>query len=739
MRNLCLKFYRLIADFFHRHPYWFVFLLSFLLSILMMLPNMIAGKGVFSWIDDYSHQEITFNTHLNEVMSEGGEVWEPHNDLGASTIGSYSFYNLASPFVVILWLFPASVVPYLLGFMYAVKYAVAGLTAFMFLKRMVKNQKYALIGSLLYAFSGFQFTNMLFYHFHDCVALFPLLLYGLDRLIKDNKRFIFLFAVALNLFTNYFFFIGEVVFLIIYYLVLCITKHYKFTWKKTFQIILEGIIGVGLAGIILIPSLLFVRSNPRVNASWTLKDMFWPGLRNILEIIRAFTLPNESMTYRSMIQGYNWHSFEAYLPFVGSILWLAYLIKKPKNPFSILTFVLGIFLIVPILNNSFVMFTGTYYARWLYMLILILALLSAKTLEEGINLKPGFIGTGIALLCYLLIATFIVGRGENFIYNQRNLLVILSVFLASLLCLAGGGHKPQLLFRRVLIGVCAYIVIYGSYFCWIHRAPGDVSLLQEQRKLLESYEDDIRYNDNLRNGSYFGRRMSVSSWNSNVEGTAFEFYSSIGMGRGVMTDINFNEHALQDFLSAKYLVTNRELDHDLPYSLKEQTGRLWVYENKDYLPFGIDYATFITPAEFDQLDFEERKKLLKETVVLTPEQAKDYQTTVSPYQGKKRKSKITANDFKLIKNGFESNITLQSDALVVYTFAYSNNFKATLNGEPVKLEKVDNGVIGVKLNQGENHLKVIYDDFGVKIGAAITGLSVLGLAVYAVIVMKNRK
>ncbi len=41
---------------------------------------------------------------------------------------------------------------------------------------------------------------------------------GLEKLVEDKKRVLFAVAVALNAANNYFFFIGEVAFLAIYYL-----------------------------------------------------------------------------------------------------------------------------------------------------------------------------------------------------------------------------------------------------------------------------------------------------------------------------------------------------------------------------------------------------------------------------------------------------------------------------------------------------------------------------------------
>ena len=57
-------------------------------------------------------------------------------------------------------------------------------------------------------------------YFHDVVAIFPLLLWGLEMSMKDRKyRPAFVLTIFINCLLNYFFFVGEVVFLVIYYLI----------------------------------------------------------------------------------------------------------------------------------------------------------------------------------------------------------------------------------------------------------------------------------------------------------------------------------------------------------------------------------------------------------------------------------------------------------------------------------------------------------------------------------------
>lgn len=78
--------------------------------------------------------------------------------LGTSAVNSYSFYLYGSPF---FWLIDAaasgmgavSMVP-----MFMLKFGVAGLGAYTYLKRYSAGRNYAVIGACLYALSGLRST-----------------------------------------------------------------------------------------------------------------------------------------------------------------------------------------------------------------------------------------------------------------------------------------------------------------------------------------------------------------------------------------------------------------------------------------------------------------------------------------------------------------------------------------------------------------------------------------------------
>ena len=146
------------------------------------------GGGVFYYYGDFNVQEIPFYQLVHDAVRNGDMGWMHNVDLGTDMLSSFSFYLLGSPFFWLTIPFPSEAVPYLIGPLLILKFGCASLSAYLYLKRYVADRNFALVGGLLYAFSGFSIYNVFFFHFHEPMIMFPLLLAALDAFIYDGKK-----------------------------------------------------------------------------------------------------------------------------------------------------------------------------------------------------------------------------------------------------------------------------------------------------------------------------------------------------------------------------------------------------------------------------------------------------------------------------------------------------------------------------------------------------------------------
>ena len=148
-------------------PHTKVFGIAFLTALFIFLPFIIYNRGMFVYYGDYNVQQIVFYTHAQEFITTGQSGWDWYTDLGANFLGSYSFYLLGSPFFWLTMLVPTKAVPYLMAPLLMLKVACIAVSGYVFVRRFVKTDQMAMLGALLYAFSGFNIYNIFFNHFHE--------------------------------------------------------------------------------------------------------------------------------------------------------------------------------------------------------------------------------------------------------------------------------------------------------------------------------------------------------------------------------------------------------------------------------------------------------------------------------------------------------------------------------------------------------------------------------------------
>lgn len=707
---------------------YIAFILSFLTASIIILPNLITNKGIFNVISDFDIQQIPFNMAVNNAIKSGEIYWSWFNDLGSNFLATFSFYNSFSLFNIIGYIFPAQFFKYLIGPIFILKYAISGLTSFLFIKRYTKNKWSAIIGSLVYSFSGYQLTNTLFYHFHDAVAIFPLMLYTLDNLVYDNKKGRFLIVVAISALTNWMFFIGQVVFVVLYVIIKYITKNYKFDIKNFINIFLEGLLGTLISCIILIPSALFTLGNPRVSGDWNLSRMIkYDYLSMYIEIMRAFIFPAEVMYPRAFLTNMNFTSIDAYLPIIGVIPSAAYILKNKKSFFSILSIVCIIFLFVPILNSSFSLFRTNYYVRWIYMFILIISTASSISVDKNIDLKKtiNIYLLGVGFFCLFLIIVLKKQMIANPIFDINFILIALVIFVFSIVLLNILNNKRQnIKITCLIISIIMFSGFWGNYL--IYKYKGNTFNTNTNYFEYLTLSDKLSINQNLRSNSadtcypnlgYILNINNLKSFNSNISGTSFSFYNSIGIQRDVSTNISIYDDNLNQFLGIKYIVTCGDEMLNENYKLVTKYENYKVYENKEVNPIGFIPQKYILNNDFEQLDYENRKEILKDTVVLNEEQVKQYRDLFN-------KENIYQSKYKFVSNGFISNIKTNNPSLAVYTIPYDKGWKVSLNGKIINYENIDNGFIGIELEKGNNDVIFKYYPPGLGIGKL---LSIVGL------------
>ena len=643
-----------------KRPYaLYAFLWAFLLAAILVIPVMVYDKGYFLYYGDFNVQEIPFYQLAHDSIQNGEMGWSHLTDLGANFIGSYSFYLLGSPFFWMTVLLPGTWVPYCIGPLLMLKLSFASLSAYIYIRRYARQKKYAVIGGVLYAFSGFSVYNIFFFHFHEAIIIFPLLLAALDEFHATKRRGIVALAVFAAAFINYYFFFGQVVFVIIYYIVKLISKSYRFHLREFLALAFECVAGFGMSMILLLPSIAAITGNYRISEllyGWN--AVVYPKSQRYVQILVSMFFPGDVPAKNNFTPnaGAKWSSVALYIPMFSMTFVIAHLRDKKRGFFRRMIIILLIMACIPILNSAFQCLNSNYYARWFYMLTLMMVLVTVQALDR-FNITAfnrGFYPTAIitlviAALIGLMpdeetdkpIKTFTIGLEES---SKRFWVFVIATVagLALTFLIALCYQKKRKWFYRVTtITLSLFVASYSAMYMWSARSYADRDdefminyALNGGKDITIDDIKDVRsdFYQTSDNMGMFWQVPNIQAFHSIVPGSLMNFYNNVGVQRNVGSRPSTDHYGLRGLLSVKYLFIEHDPDETPDEYTDVMPGYRYLktengfdsYENEHYVPMGFTYDRFITTEEYNDLSKEIRHLTLLKAMVLSQEQMQKY-------------------------------------------------------------------------------------------------------------------
>lgn len=232
----------------------YTLLLSLLIILVFFYINNITpfGSKDFTVIDFY-HQYFPMTSELiNRILNS--------KTLLFSFNGSLPFirnlYNyLSSPFNILLLPFKDNLST---GFslLIAIKAVLASTTICYYLTKNIKNSILSIPISISYGFSSYYIA----YHWNimwlDGMIFLPLIILGLEKIIKENNGLLYIITLSISIFSNYYIGYMICIFTFIYFQFYYLL-NYKFNIKdfliKFKNYILYSIISIGIISIVVIP------------------------------------------------------------------------------------------------------------------------------------------------------------------------------------------------------------------------------------------------------------------------------------------------------------------------------------------------------------------------------------------------------------------------------------------------------------------------------------------------------
>lgn len=761
-------------------------LLCALTAAVLFLPFYLIDGGFFHYAGDFNSQQISFYRYMNGFIKGGGypdgmasaarNTFSWATDLGSGAMNAYSFYLYGSPFFWLSLIFPQNWLPYLMVPLLILKFAVAGGGAYRYLCRYVRRTDYAMLGACLYAFSGFSVYNVFFNHFVDVVALFPWMLWALDETLYEQEEHYGLFAfwVGVNLLNNYFFFIGQVIFLVIYFICKLTTRDFPMNLRLFARLAFESLLGAALGFVLLWPAVLSLLQNPRtidLSSGWGF--LTYSKVQQYLAILLSWILPPDSPYITSIwSEGIiKWTSMSAYLPLCSLAGAMAYWRARQGDSKKRIVAVCAVFALVPVLNSAFYALNSSYYARWYYMPVLVLCAMTACGLESpditADELDAPVRGIGWLMLATLAFAVVPVQDSSTkewslgVLQNPGQYFVVLGFGLGGLvlyhfICRRWRGSRAFA--RRMTAAVLAFACLFSM----VHIGIGKFGQWHTDSDLVEQYTSALQLKDDLPEGDWrvdtYETHDNLGLWldksclqyfGSTAAPSILSFYPALGVKRDVRSEPEISNYALRGLLSVKYLITTPEKQEDFLAAAAEgwdyydTRDGFMLYENENYVPMGFTYDYYITEEEYEATVKNTRSNLLMRALVLSEEDAAVYGKYLKKLPEEKRndlwydtyvsdcadRRASACRVFQMTNSGFHAEIDLGKEDLVFFSVPYDDGFTAYVNGQEANILRVDEGLMAVLAPAGENTIDFVYQADGFSLASKV---SLAGLAVFVV-------
>ena len=794
------------TEYSKKRMYIFMLLLGFTMYVVAVLPIIIHNGGLFFYYGDYNVQQVPFYILAHRAIRNGQLFWNFNIDLGGDLIADFAFYLFGSPFFWLTIPFPEDFLPYMMPFIMALKYAVASANGFLYMRRYSKTNKGAMLGALLFAFCGFNACNIVFNHFTDAVAFYPLLLMAFEELMKvDSKeekmklsgsKFIFyVVMISVCSIINYYFFFGQAIFIILYFI---LRYAYKTPWRvvarRFVRAILGAVLGIMISALFLFLAFNGVAGNSRLDniilgydmVVYSSAYMYWDILKSM--VMLPDIIGRGTIFYTSAVKN---ASLAVYLPMFGLAGVISYFkMKKGKSDWKKRMLILSLIIsFIPVLNSMFSLFNSQYYARWFYMPILIMSLVTMQSVEKdkGDNIKFGTLSTTLLFLLMVVIA-ILPSRDDdgNIVYMQMvsnkdmfwldvlgtaifSAMLIVIIFLAK--------NKKQ----RVSLAVCGTIIA-GTFGTMITLTNGN-SLISDYG--MKMWKIQMLDTEPVLNSDEFCRVETDSTstnyemcWGlptihcflSTVSSQIFDFYEgAAGITRSVESDAPLERAGLRALLSARYYIENTDINDSPEFSCDEGTidyvemaedsnqNGFTIFENTNFIPMGFTFDYYTSESDWNacsasSLDYELVKVLilpddvadaLNDTdtsmIYLDADDLNDDEIDYKQFRSLcDKRADSSCESFSVTKNGFTATTKeFDEEELVFFSVPNASGMKATVDGKETTIITADYGLMAIPVTSGSHEIVVTYFPQNFGIGLTVSLFGIMLLIIYIVIYKKT--
>ena len=217
---------------------------------------------------DNMQQVAPLYAHLWDWMHGKASLWfDWYTGFGTNVSMSISAFSMLSPFNLLLYLFPRTLILESISILTLVKMIFMAVAMYAYINKKYNSLSYNMkvVFSLMYTFCGYTVLyGSCFTPWMDIVALFPLLMLAYENMMQTGKKLFYIIMVAIIFIINYY--LGAMslvyIFLISGAYVLLMSKKEKIK-EHAWNLGIGTVAGLGLSCFVLVPVMMQLSGSQR--------------------------------------------------------------------------------------------------------------------------------------------------------------------------------------------------------------------------------------------------------------------------------------------------------------------------------------------------------------------------------------------------------------------------------------------------------------------------------------------
>ncbi len=632
------------------------------LCVLVFLPFIKAGK-TFLWVIDAVPSYLPSMIRTAQRFQRGassllhGSNW-PSSDYDFCS-GLIKRAVTFAPSQLLLFFWREDRIDQYYQFLILLRLYCAGLalsTAGLYFK---KKPLPVLIGAVSYSFCNFSLYFCIRHPgFSGPMVLMPLLLIGVEKLVRKERPYLFVILVVLALLYSPYYGGMLAVLTVIYAPIRWFTLESKPSAKETafffLRFFANGLLGVLISGMVLVPYLITIFGTSRIGQS-VASEMSGAQAANLLKTYFVFPaayykkflsafLIAPGHTYYSLCLGFSALSLPA-------LVFLFYG-KKPSFRTQRAAFIAVTLLALSPLAAYVLSGFSTYSHRWSHAYALVLSFVLMTVLPEMTTENRKRDNTALLVILLYGIVCCVLGASYRKTALPGILLLLMgtAVFFASKMLGARQAMCAALIVSCVSCCLTAFLLF----------DPGQrnyVSEFVDKGKVYQYYNESIYgvFSGSKSANDTMFYRVSGSGITPQSLGVAslydvngltyhdsyyFQSYAAWVNGMETVTMDEQHHHygpgnrlGVLSIAGVKYYVW-RDSDREvMPYGfekterLTDEVGDRWILENQFWLPLGFTTETYISSEEYESLNAIERQEVQLQAAALEPVPADAFRYT----------------------------------------------------------------------------------------------------------------